>query len=110
MKMKAVFTPLDQKLTARLADSNVLLPQLSQLMYLPVPGLTPCIGENGNWWIGDTDTNVSACFCHVPAGGREGQVLGKKSAEDHDLCWKDPVTYTEEYNPTGGKTVIIGGV
>ena len=23
-------------------------------------GLTPYIGENGNWWIGDTDTNVKA--------------------------------------------------
>ena len=23
-------------------------------------GLTPCIGENGNWWIGDTDTGVKA--------------------------------------------------
>ena len=24
------------------------------------PGLTPYIGENGNWWIGETDTGVSA--------------------------------------------------
>lgn len=24
------------------------------------PGLTPFIGENGNWWIGDTDTGVKA--------------------------------------------------
>ncbi len=24
-------------------------------------GLTPYIGENGNWWIGDTDTNQKAC-------------------------------------------------
>lgn len=24
------------------------------------PGETPFIGENGNWWIGDTDTGVSA--------------------------------------------------
>ena len=23
-------------------------------------GKTPFIGENGNWWIGDTDTGVSA--------------------------------------------------
>lgn len=23
-------------------------------------GLTPFIGENGNWWIGDTDTGVKA--------------------------------------------------
>lgn len=25
-----------------------------------VDGLTPHIGENGNWWVGDTDTGVSA--------------------------------------------------
>ena len=24
------------------------------------PGETPYIGENGNWWIGDTDTGVKA--------------------------------------------------
>ena len=24
------------------------------------PGLTPFIGENGNWWIGETDTGVQA--------------------------------------------------
>ena len=29
-------------------------------------GLTPYIGENGNWWIGDTDTNI-------PARGQDGQ-------------------------------------
>lgn len=23
-------------------------------------GLIPCIGENGNWWLGDTDTGVKA--------------------------------------------------
>ena len=23
-------------------------------------GLTPSIGENGNWWIGDTDTGIPA--------------------------------------------------
>jgi hypothetical protein len=28
------------------------------------PGLTPYIGDNGNWWIDDTDTGVSAtCKC-----------------------------------------------
>ena len=32
-------------------------------------GLTPFIGENGNWWIGDTDTGVQAAYDgSVPAG------------------------------------------
>ncbi len=28
------------------------------------PGLTPHIGENGNWWIGDEDTNVPASLSY----------------------------------------------
>ena len=30
-------------------------------------GLTPFIGENGNWWIGTTDTGVKAVETAVPA-------------------------------------------
>lgn len=25
------------------------------------PGVTPTVGDNGNWWIGDTDTGVPSC-------------------------------------------------
>lgn len=32
-------------------------------------GLTPYIGENGNWWIGETDTGVRA---EVTGGGGGG--------------------------------------
>lgn len=32
-------------------------------------------------------------FCHVPAGGTAGQVLGKNTGADYDLIWKD----VEEY-------------
>jgi len=31
-------------------------------------GTTPHIGDNGNWWIGDTDTGVSATGSQGPAG------------------------------------------
>lgn len=31
-------------------------------------GLTPFIGENGNWWIGEKDTGVKAVEAAVPAG------------------------------------------
>ena len=32
-------------------------------------GLTPFIGENGNWWIGEKDTGVKAAAdAAVPAG------------------------------------------
>ena len=31
-------------------------------------GLTPFIGDNGNWWIGDTDTGVKAAADSAPFG------------------------------------------
>ena len=48
-------------------------------------GLTPTIGENGNWWIGDTDTGVKA----AAADGRDGAdgkdgVDGKDGANGKD--------------------------
>ena len=50
------------------------------------PGLTPYIGENGNWWIGDTDTGIfvgryeESCsdglvFNFETFGGKAGAVL-----------------------------------
>lgn len=55
-------------------------------------GTTPHIGENGNWWIGDTDTGV-------PAKGADG-----KDGEDG----KDGVTPTIEISADG--YWIINGV
>jgi len=34
-------------------------------------GQTPCIGENGNWWIGDTDTGVKA----AGDDGKDGAII-----------------------------------
>ena len=31
-----------------------------------LPGLTPSIGENGNWWIGDKDTGIFAGNSNTP--------------------------------------------
>lgn len=68
-------------------------------------GQTPHIGANGNWWIGDTDTGISASGptggtgpkgdpgkdgIGIPAGGAAGQVLAKKTAADYDTQWVDP--------------------
>ena len=53
-------------------------------------GLTPHIGENGNWWIGDIDTGVSAQGPAGPAGangidGKDGKdgVDGKDGLTPH---------------------------
>ena len=32
-------------------------------------GLIPCIGENGNWWSGDTDTGVKAMADKAASAG-----------------------------------------
>lgn len=40
-------------------------------------GLTPFIGDNGNWWLGDTDTGVSA------SGAAEGCALPAVTEEDN---------------------------
>jgi hypothetical protein len=54
-------------------------------------GLTPFIGENGNWWIGDLDTGVQAAGEDGvnPPGGTTGQALTKASDADFDYLWKD---------------------
>lgn len=36
------------------------------------PGIPPHIGDNGNWWIGDTDTGVPATG---PAGDGSGDMV-----------------------------------
>ena len=61
-------------------------------------GVTPHIGEDGYWYLGDTSTGVKAQGTNgtdgtdgvgVPAGGTTGQVLKKKSNTDYDTEWSD---------------------
>ncbi len=54
-------------------------------------GVTPHIGSNGNWWLGDADTGVLAeGTSGIPVGGTSGQILAKRSEADHDTQWIDP--------------------
>lgn len=55
-------------------------------------GLTPHIGENGNWWIGDTDTGISA-------KGAKGDTGAK--GEKGDVGPQGPVGPQGEQGPTG---------
>lgn len=41
-----------------------------------IPGNTPHIGENGNWWIGDTDTGITAQGPQGLPGGEWGGIGG----------------------------------
>ena len=59
-------------------------------------GVSPHIGSDGYWYVGDTNTNVKAegqdgeDGVGIPAGGTVGQVLRKASAEDYACEWAEP--------------------
>lgn len=42
-------------------------------------GLTPYVGENGNWWVGDVDTNISA------SGGDHPALTGRDKPDQHPI-------------------------
>lgn len=86
-------------------------------------GVTPTIGENGNWYLGETDTGKPSrgeqglkgdtgdqgpqglpgpTGPGVPTGGTTGQVLAKNSDSDYDTVWKD-IESSES-----GITVLVG--
>ena len=51
--------------------------------------MTPIIGSNGNWWIGDRDTGVKA----KGENGKDGvtPVIGVKQAEDDCYYWTQKI-------------------
>lgn len=61
-------------------------------------GQTPYI-SSGTWWIGSTNTGVSATGPQgapgqgIPSGGTTGQVLKKASSTDYDTEWGDAKKY-----------------
>ena len=70
-------------------------------------GLTPFIGTNGNWWIGETDTNVKAtpdCDYYTP--GTDGYWY--KNGEKTDQLWKDANTVTAVVDPITGYLMLYG--
>ena len=77
------------------------------------PGLTPYIGENGNWWIGEEDTGVPVSlsydereltpestgfvYTHMTVNGKSGLVL--TSVEDSaKTLWQNMYNNGEEVN------------
>lgn len=81
-------------------------------------GVTPTIGENGNWYLGETDTGkpsrgekgaqgeqgpAGENGIGVPTGGTVGQVLSKNSDSDYDTIWK-----TIESSSGSGITELVG--
>ncbi len=69
-------------------------------------GLTPFIGENGNWWIGTTDTNI-------PAEGQAGKEVELRVSGGYiqwryagDLSWINLIA-TAELEGTDGKEIEL---
>lgn len=68
-------------------------------------GITPTIGNNGNWYLGDDDTGKPSrgekgdAGEGVPAGGTSGQILSKKTDTDYDVEWVNA--------PAGGDAINV---
>ena len=87
-------------------DSSTDPPQTVNIMGPQGPagkdGITPTIGENGNWYLGETDTGKPSrgekgdVGDGVPSGGTTGQVLTKNSNSDGDASWKNPSGVSDE--------------
>ena len=66
------------------------------------PGVTPHIGDNGNWWIGDTDTGMIAVSLAegavvVPTvGDSETSVMSQKATTDAINEVNNVIGYTKE--------------
>ena len=82
-------------------------------------GVTPTIGENGNWFIGDTDTgkpsrgeqgNPGASGQGVSAGGTAGQILSKVDGTDYNTEWIDPPDISELQQDVSGLKIIVNGL
>lgn len=65
-------------------------------------GLTPHIGENGNWWIGDTDTGISAKGVKGNTGdkGEKGDTGPQGAAGPQGPAGKDGAPGADGYSPT----------
>lgn len=66
-------------------------------------GVTPHIGDNGDWFIGEIDTGLPSRGEPgegVPEGGTAGQILSKVDGTDYNTEWVDSVCLgrTSEYN------------
>ena len=82
-------------------------------------GITPTIGENGNWFIGDTDTgkpsrgaqgNPGTSGQGVPVGGTAGQILSKVDGTDFNTEWIDPPDVSELQQTVSSLSSDVSGL
>ena len=72
-----------------------------------IASVTPYIGQNGNWWIGDTDTG-----CPVTVEGRPGMsayaVAVANGFTGSETEWLNSIKGTDGKDGTDGQTPYIG--
>lgn len=77
------------------------------------PGETPFIGENGNWWIGDTDTGVRAEGSSAPGSYQFDK--NYFDVADDKVSLKTTDTYDSDTNKAlpmtaAGVETIVGNI
>lgn len=85
-------------------DINTILALLLAQKGAPgADGITPHIGENGNWWIGDTDTGVKA----VASGGGDGTWRTIAEIQTDGTVNQYEITQDADGNPLNLTEMII---
>lgn len=94
-------------------DEQITIYAILQTMYRGLPGVTPHIGENGNWFIGDTDTGVKAEGIQGPQGpqgpagnffqGQYNLIINKQDAK-----WVDGWLWIDTGAKTNLKIIEVG--
>ena len=94
-------------------DEQITTNVTLQTLYKGNPGITPHIGGNGNWWIGDTDTGVQAEGEQgepgpqgIPGNMFQGQynLVIKKQ----DTAWVDGFLWINTGSKTAQQIVEVG--
>lgn len=94
------------------ANMDVIDAEVTQLKENGIPGtpgengVTPHIGENGNWWVGDTDTGTPARGPKGENGDGAGTVTGVKIG---DTVYEPDDTGVVELENVGGDSLPAGG-
>lgn len=117
----AVTQPDDETVQFDFTPSKVNMPAVEPVQVkLPIPdssqngadGITPHIGENGNWYLGDTDTGVKATGDPGAPGADGEDGVGIKSiartSGDGSPGTTDTYTITYTDNNTSNYTVYNG--
>lgn len=91
-------------------DDQITSYAILQTMYRGLPGTTPHVGENGNWFVSDTDTGIKAQGIQGEKGdpgnffqGQYNLIINKQ-----DTVWVDGWLWIDTVAKTNQKIIDIG--